>query len=75
MRCEVFHCQEELRLPEELLEDRCEENVEDGPHPCENVERTGRWYLAHRKVEVEAADGGSNRQERISSVVSFYGGE
>ena len=37
-----------------------------------SVERASRRHIDYRKVDVEAADGGS-RQERISSAISFYG--
>ena len=65
--------QETSRFSEELHEDWCEEGVEGGLGPCEEVERTGSGHLTNRRVEVEAADGGSCRQERLSVVVSFHG--
>ena len=68
VRCEVLFGWEELRFPEELHEDWCEEVVEDG-----------FWSLREcgegRKAEVEAADGGSRGQERLSVVTPFHGGE
>ena len=55
----MFHCQEASRLSEELHEDWCEEVVEDGLGLCDSVERTGSWDFDKRKVEIDAADGGS----------------
>ena len=47
-------CWEELRFPEELHEDWCEEVVEDGFGPCESVERAERLKL---RQQVAAAAG------------------
>ena len=74
MRCESFHCSKESRLSEELFENWCEEAVEDGLGFCVKVEGTGSWHCVHRRVEVEAADGGS-RQGTICLDRSFCGGE
>ena len=54
-------------------EDWCEEAVEDGPGSCECLGATSRWQLGHRKVEVEAADGSSSRQELVGVVISLHG--
>ena len=43
--------------------------------PCDSVERTNMWHLARTQVGVEAAEGGSSRHERVSSVISFHEGE
>ena len=73
-RCEVlFGWKESLFL--KLNEDWCEEVAEDGFGLCESVQRASRCYFAQRKIEVEAADGGSGRQERVGVVISFHGGE
>ena len=75
VRCEVLHRQEKLCLVAVLQEGWCQEAVEDGLGTCESVGTTGRWHVAHRKVEVEAADGGSSRQGRVCLAISFRGGE
>ena len=33
------------------------------------------WHFANRKVDAEATDGGSSREERICFIMSFRGGE
>ena len=75
MRLAVLICQKESRLSDELYEDWCEEVSENGLGPFEKVGRTSRWHLAHRTADVEAADGGICRQERVGVVLSFHGGE
>ena len=30
------------------------------------------WHLAHRKTEVEKADGSSSRQERVGVIISLH---
>ena len=47
-----------------VFQEWCEEVVDHCIGPCQSVVR----------IEVEAADGGSGRQERISVVFSFQGG-
>ena len=51
---------------------KSEEVVEDGLVPFESVGRTGSDHFTDRKVEVEAADGGSSRQERIGFVYYLF---
>ena len=46
----------------------CEEVAEGGLGPCDSVERAGRGRVAHRKVEVEEADGSKQREERVCIV-------
>ena len=43
--------------------------------PCDSVERTNIRHLARTQVGVEAAEGGSSRQERVSFVISLHEGE
>ena len=57
MRCEVLHCQEELRLSEELYEDWCEE-----------VEENRLRIISWKK---EAAVAGSSREARVGVVISW----
>ena len=60
---EVFPRQEESRLSEEFFEDWREELVEDAFGPCKSDGEDKPLAFAIRKVEIEATDGGSSRQE------------
>ena len=40
--------------------------------PCEKMGSASRRRLAHRKVEVEAAAGGSSRQERLCLALALF---
>ena len=75
-KCEVLICQMEPRLLEELHEEWCEELAEE--KLCFARVRGGGQAVgiyAYRKVEIEKADGGSSRQERVGVAISFHVGE
>ena len=69
VRCEILVCGKNSSFPDKPLQDWCEEVAEYGLGPCESVARSSRWHRAHRKIEVEEADGTSSRQERVGVVV------
>ena len=56
MRCETLRCCQESLFSEELCEDWSEEVVGD---------------VRHRKVDVEATDGGSSKLEIVCLVITF----
>ena len=65
VRCEILAHQEKSNLPENFNEDWCEKAVGNGFGSRESVARTSRWHRAHRKAEVEEANG-SSRKEGVS---------
>ena len=65
VRCEILAHQEKSNLPEKFNEDWCDKAVGNGFGSRESVARTSRWHRAHRKAEVEEANG-SSRKEGVS---------
>ena len=61
-------------LSEELLEERCEEAVDDGNGVSESMESTCSGNDAHREIFLKEADGGSSsREEGVDLALHLLG--
>ena len=58
-----------------LLENWCEETVEDGFGSNKGVGRTRREHRGCRNVEIDEASGRSSRREGVGFAFPFHGSE